>query len=173
MTTMEFTTRFAEFNKILFGFAMRITKNAEDAHDLLQEAAYRAFKNRHRFQIGTNFRAWMATIIKNTFINNYRKRSKRENLELPLDNVGFALENKNCENNALSNIVMKDLTALVEGLTDDYKIPFKMFFEGFHYEEIAEAMNIPIGTVKSRIFYARQQLKEKILDNFPQAHLGL
>jgi RNA polymerase sigma factor (sigma-70 family) len=173
MTTSEFTAKFNELNKTLFGIAMRITRNVEDAHDLMQEAALRAFKNRDRFQVGTNFRAWMATIMKNTFINNYRRNSKRKHLELPYDKFSFAIGNAKSEASATSHLMKAELDKMVEELNDGYKKPFKMFNEGYHYDEIADSMDIPMGTVKSRIFYARKQLKEKIRTNLPHAYPGM
>ncbi|MEZ4947857.1 MAG: sigma-70 family RNA polymerase sigma factor [Saprospiraceae bacterium] len=173
MTTHEFTARFTELNKTLFGIAMRITRNVEDANDLLQEAAMRAFKNRERFEMGTNFRAWMATIMKNTFINNYRRNSKRKHLEMPYEKFSFAIGNVKSEANATSNLMMEELDKMVDELGDGYKQPFKMFNEGYHYDEIADQMDIPMGTVKSRIFYARKQLKDKIRANFPHSYPGM
>lgn len=166
MSTLEFTNQYEKFHDLLFGFSMKITRNVEDARDLLQEATFRAFRNRERFKTGTNFRAWMATIIKNTFINKYRKDSKRKDLELPIDQFLFALENRKVGNEAEGNLMLTELQRMLNDLKEAYRLPFTMFYQGYHYDEIAEQMDIPIGTVKSRIFYARQQLKSAILERY-------
>lgn len=86
----------------------------------------------------------------------------RNKVEKPIEDFLYAVENKTVRNQAHSQIMQKELTGILDSLSDDYKVPFLMFFQGYHYDEIAEHMNLPIGTVKSRIFYARKQLKDMI-----------
>ena len=112
MTAIEFNCHFSSLQKKLLPFAYKLTNNLEDAKDLIQETALRAFNNKDKFETGTNFRAWVTTIMRT------------------LDTI--------------------------------YRKPFQLFFEGYKYEEIAEDMNLPIGTVKSRIFFARQKLMQTI-----------
>lgn len=167
MTTSEFNAKYQPLENLLFAFAMKLTRNTTNAQDLMQETLCRAFKNKDRFTIGTNFKAWITTIMRNNFINDYRKKKTRNKVEAPIEDFSYFVENKSVEGNANSIIMMKELTKMVESLTEDFKKPFTMFNDGFHYDEIAEAMNIPIGTVKSRIFFARKKLKGMV-----NAHYG-
>ncbi|MCB0662820.1 MAG: sigma-70 family RNA polymerase sigma factor [Saprospiraceae bacterium] len=162
MSTVDFKARFLEEEKILFGLAMKITRNVEDAKDLLQETAIRAFKNRHKFQVGTNFKAWMATIMKNVFINGYRKKKRRPSFDLPVEDLFVVNDRTVIRNAAPSNLMMEELQSNLDSLPADYRKPFTMYFEGYRYEEISDAMDIPLGTVKSRIYYARQRLRDQV-----------
>ena len=166
MTTTEFNNRYQPITGLLFAFAMKLTRNRVNAEDLMQETLCRAYKNRKRFQMGTNFKSWITTIMRNNFINDYRKQKTRNSVESPIEGFGYFIENKSVEGNANSIIMMKELTSLVDGLSNDFKQPFVMFKDGYHYDEIAEAMNIPIGTVKSRIFFARKKLKGMIKQQY-------
>ena len=101
--------------------------------------------------------------MRNTFINNYRKRKSRNHINQPVEDFSFALESKNAIPNAAEhNLRMKSYLKVIKSLKDIYSVPFMMFFQGYEYQEIAERLNIPIGTVKSRIFVARQKLRQKI-----------
>ena len=162
MSTIEFNCHFDNLQHKLLPFAYRLTNNYEDARDLIQETAMRAFNNKEKFETGTNFRAWVTTIMRNTFINIYRKKKNRATSSEPTDSYVFINENHAVENAAHSNITMKELQSILGELDIIYRKPFLLFFEGFKYEEIAESMDLPIGTVKSRIFFARQKLMESI-----------
>ncbi|MEZ4967943.1 MAG: RNA polymerase sigma factor, partial [Saprospiraceae bacterium] len=151
----------------LHSFAYNLTKNSEDAKDLYQETAYRALFNRDKFQPGTNFKAWMFTIMKNIFINNYRKKVKANTILDTTDNQYYINSgNHSTSNAAEGEIMLKELNAMVSALDDSIRVPFMMHFEGFKYQEIADELQLPLGTVKSRIFFARKELKEKILSNY-------
>jgi RNA polymerase sigma-70 factor (ECF subfamily) len=162
MSALEFNASFNKLYDLLFAFAMKLTRNKEDAKDLMQETAMLAYANLHRFEPGTHFKSWVSTIMRNSFINNYRKMKTRNKVEKPIEDFLYTVENKTVHNQANSMIMQKELTGILDSLSDDYKVPFLMFFQGYHYDEIAEHMNLPIGTVKSRIFYARKQLKDMI-----------
>jgi len=163
MSTIEFNDRFANMKVLLHSFAYNLTKNVEDSRDLFQETAFRALTNRDKFRPGTNFKAWLFTIMKNIFINNYRKKMKKNTIMDSTDN-NYYLNSGSAviANGAESNIMMKELTKMVDGLDDGIRIPFMMHYEGFKYQEIAEEMDLPLGTVKSRIFFARKELKALI-----------
>lgn len=163
MSTLEFDSKFDLLTIALRSFAYNLTKNDEDAKDLYQETAFRAMTNRDKFRPGTNFKAWCYTIMKNIFINNYRKKVKRKTILDSTDNAFYINSGSNAvSNQAGSNIMMKELNGMVSSLDDSIKKPFLMHFEGFKYQEIAEELALPLGTVKSRIFFARKALKEMV-----------
>ena len=167
MTTMEFNSRLNSLTTLLHSFAYNLTKNTEDAKDLYQETAFRALSNRDKFQPGTNFKAWMFTIMKNIFINNYRKKVKANTILDTTDNQYYLNSGSHATGNAAEgSIMLKELTSLVSSLDDSIRIPFLMHFEGFKYQEIADELQLPLGTVKSRIFFARKELKDKIMSNY-------
>ncbi len=163
MTHSEFYERFDQMSTLLHSFAYNLTKNVEDAKDLYQETAFRAMTNRDKFRPGTNFKAWLFTIMKNIFINNYRKKTKANTIMDSTDNMYYLNSGSTViSNGAESNIMMKELIKMIEELDDSVRIPFLMHYQGFKYQEIAEHLELPLGTVKSRIFFARKELKELI-----------
>lgn len=167
MTTIEFDKQFNKLSNLLHSFAYNLTKNGEDAKDLYQETAFRAMTNRDKFREGTNFKAWTFTIMKNIFINNYRKKMKQNTIIDSTDNMYYINSGTNTVNNgASSNIMMKELKTIIDKLDDSVRIPFMMHYEGFKYQEIADHLGLPLGTVKSRIFFARKELKDVIRNNY-------
>ena len=163
MSTIEFHDRFNQMSTLLHSFAYNLTKNVEDSKDLFQETAYRAFTNIDKFNPGTNFKAWLFTIMKNIFINNYRKKVKANTIIDSTDNLYFINSGSTIiANDAESNIMIKELTRMIEKLDDSIKIPFLMHYQGYKYQEIADDLDLPLGTVKSRIFFARKELKSVI-----------
>jgi RNA polymerase sigma-70 factor (ECF subfamily) len=148
---------------LLHAFAYNLTKNQEDAKDLYQETAFRAMTNRDKFRPGTNFKAWLFTIMKNIFINNYRKKVKANTIMDSTDNMYYINSGSSIINNdGESNIMMKELNKMIAALDDGIRIPFLMHYRGYKYQEIADHLELPLGTVKSRIFFARKELKEVI-----------
>ncbi|MBC6992774.1 RNA polymerase sigma factor [Neolewinella lacunae] len=163
MTQGEFFTEFSRMTSMLNAFAYNLTKNSEDAKDLYQETAFRAMTNRDKFRPGTNLKAWLFTIMKNIFINNYRKKVKANTIMDNTDNLYYINSGaETVENDADSNILIKELTGMIEVLDDSTRIPFLMHYQGFKYQEIADHLSLPLGTVKSRIFFARKDLKSQI-----------
>lgn len=168
MSQLEFYTRFDQLSTLLQAFAYNLTKNTEDAKDLFQETAFRAMTNRDKFRPGTNLKAWSFTIMKNIFINNYRKKAKANTIMDSTDNLYYLNSGRqSIANGAESNIMMEELIQMVSGLDDSIRIPFLMHYQGFKYQEIADHLDLPLGTVKSRIFFARKELKQLI-----KAHYG-
>ncbi len=161
MTNIEFESNIIGLKSPLKAFALNLTRDRDDALDLVQETYFRALSNQDKFHDGTNLKAWLLTIMKNIFINNYRKSSKRQTVvdssdNLFLINSGGAITANQAEN----DFVMKDLVKAINQLDEEYKKPFIMHYQGYKYEEIAETMHLPLGTVKSRIFFARKQMKD-------------
>ncbi len=163
MTALEFSYQIDQLTGSLRPFAMRLTKDVEDANDLLQETMLKAYTNRDKFSEGTNLKAWMYTIMKNTFITNYQRMVRRNTFIDTTDNFHFInSSDSTIHNNAPSNFILRDVRKAIDKLHENYKEPFMMHFRGFKYHEIAEKLNIPIGTVKNRIHIARKDLKDKL-----------
>ncbi|MBK9733696.1 MAG: RNA polymerase sigma factor [Saprospiraceae bacterium] len=163
MSTLEFNKNLDFLTDPLHAFAYSLTKNVEDAKDLYQETAFRAINNKEKFRPETNFKAWTFTIMKNIFINNYRKKIKSNTILDATDN-SFFIDSGSTEivNEAGRNILMKELHVMIDSLEDNIRIPFMMHYEGYKYNEIADEFELPLGTVKSRIFFARKALKDMI-----------
>lgn len=163
MTEAQFIDKYNEYQSALFNFARKLARNQSDAEDLVQETAIKAFRALHTFKDGTSFKSWAFTILKNTFISKYNRRKKRNVVNNPIEDFTFALENKySVRNDALSQIRYKELESSIEQLSYKSKLPFLMFVEGYQYNEISDMLNIPIGTVKSRINFARTKLKNDL-----------
>ncbi|UTA68112.1 MULTISPECIES: RNA polymerase sigma factor [Emticicia] len=163
MTTLEFNYAISKTSKALKPFAFRLTKDQEDANDLLQDTLVKAFMNREKYTDGTNLKAWLYTIMKNTFITNYQRIMRRNTFIDTTDNLHFINSTESSiENEAYSSFTMRDINHAVEALDENYRQPFMMHFSGFKYHEIAQKLKVPIGTVKNRIHIARKELKEKL-----------
>ena len=154
----------------LYNYALKIARNADDAQDLLQETYYKAFKNYHQFENGTNSKAWMFMILKNTFINNYRKL-KREPAKLDYDEIEDIYENiksdqtkdNNLDLDFYNNLLDDELSAALSKIPSKMREVFLLCdLEGYTYEEIAEITDIPIGTVRSRLHRARKLLQDEL-----------
>jgi RNA polymerase sigma-70 factor (ECF subfamily) len=147
----------------LNAFAYNLTKNSEEAKDLYQETAIRAITNKEKFNPGTNLKAWLFTIMKNIFINNYRKKMKKNTIIDNTDNMYFINSGSHIiDNDAGRNILMSELNKMIKNLDENFRIPFEMHFDGYKYQEISDELSLPLGTVKSRIFFARKELKKQI-----------
>jgi len=158
---------FRKITPSLNTFALNLTKNKEDACDLYQETAFRAIQNKDKFRLGTNFKAWLFTIMKNIFINNYRKKIKRNTIIDSTDNMFYINSGSSIiANGAESKIMMDELNKMVESLDNNIRKPFRMHFDGYKYQEISDELQLPLGTVKSRIFFARKTLKEKVIRHY-------
>ncbi len=163
MTALEFTFHLGKVSKSLKPFAMKLTRDYEEANDLLQDTLLKAFTNRDKYTEGTNLKAWLYTIMKNTFITNYQRMVRKNTFIDTTDNLHFINSMESSTNNeAISTFAMNDINNAVGSLEDAYKTPFMMHFRGFKYHEIAEKLDIPIGTVKNRIHIARKELKDRL-----------
>ncbi len=172
MTAIEFNEKFNSLTSQLQAFAYKLTSNMDDARDLYQETAYRAYKNMEKFQLNTNFKAWTMTIMKNIFINDYRKKSKSSVIFDGTENNYYLNSGKTAvKNEAGTNMMMEQLTQMIEELDEDLKVAFLMNYLGHKYQEIADELDIPLGTVKSRIFFARKELREKIEKRYQTKHI--
>ncbi|MCB9251242.1 MAG: RNA polymerase sigma factor [Flavobacteriales bacterium] len=163
MTSVEFSNLIQHERQTLKNYALTLTRNIEDANDLVQETMLKAFSYRNKFAVGTNLKGWLYIIMKNSFINNYRKLSRRKIVIDTSDN-GFLLDNASeVAYNAGERAFLKsDIDQAIRELPDDLRITFSMNMEGYKYHEIAEELDIPIGTVKTRIFVAKRKLRNRL-----------
>ena len=166
MTSIEFNTRLVQEKLSLKNFALSLTHNVDDACDLLQDTYLKAITYRSKFEESSNLKAWLFTIMKNTFINTYRRNTKIKQLISKGDEIALNRAFKqNSYNHSESLINAKEIIKQIEVLEEDYKIPFTRYYNGYKYEEIAKEMHLPLGTIKSRIFIARKILMNS-LKNF-------
>ncbi len=163
MTALEFSFHLGNVSKSLKPFAMKLTRDYEDANDLLQDTLLKAFTNREKYTEGTNLKAWLYTIMKNTFITNYQRMVRKNTFIDTSDDLHYInTMDSSTDNLALGAFAMADINKAVTALDESYKTPFMLYFRGFKYHEISEKLNIPIGTVKNRIHIARKELKEQL-----------
>ena len=163
MNAPEFNYSIYKMSKSLKPFAMRLTKDSEDANDLLQDTLMKAFLNREKYADGTNLKAWLYTIMKNTFITNYQRMMRKNTFIDTTENLHYLNSSDNViQNQAHSTFMLDDINGAIEKLEESFKTPFMMYFRGFKYHEIAVKLDIPIGTVKNRIHIARKELKDRL-----------
>lgn len=163
MTAIEFNTRIIGERSSLKNFAISLTHNMDDALDLLQETYLKALSYRSKFEDNTNLRAWLFTIMKNTFINSYRRETKTRQLISKGDDVAMSRAfRQNSYDHSESRMNAKEIVRRIEELPEDYQVPFTKYYNGYRYEEIASQMSLPLGTVKSRIFIARKLLMQQL-----------
>lgn len=169
MSQIEFAYEFNAFRGALMAFALNLVKDANDAEDLVQETAYKAFKYKQMYKPHTNFRAWLLTIMRNTFINDYRRKKRRQVLLDKTDNNFFLNSgDKPVNNEGETNVNLEEIEQIIEELEEMFRIPFLLNFKGYKYQEIADELDLPLGTVKSRIFFARKRLQEALKNRFDQ-----
>jgi RNA polymerase sigma-70 factor (ECF subfamily) len=165
MTAIEFNHALLQERSPLKSFALSLTHNRDDAEDLLQDTFLKALRYKDKYTDATNLKAWLYTIMKNTFINNYRRQVKArtfmaEKGEDSVKSIARSASHKETEQVLHASEIVK----AIDKLDEAYKKPFTRFYTGYHYHEIAQEMNLPIGTVKSRIFIARKMLMEELKD---------
>ena len=149
----------------LLRFAYKLTANREEANDLLQETSLKALDNEEKYVPDTNFKGWMYTIMRNIFINNYRKIVRDQTYVDQTDNLfHLNLPQDSGFESTEGAYDLKEMHRVVNALPKEYKVPFSMHVSGFKYREIAEKLELPLGTVKSRIFFTRQRLQQELKD---------
>ena len=165
MKSLSFRKDLIGVQEELLRFAYKLTADREEANDLLQETSLKALDNEEKYVPDTNFKGWMYTIMRNIFINNYRKIVRDQtfvdqtdnyyHLNLPQDSGFISTEGA---------YDLKEMHRIVNALPKEYKVPFSMHVSGFKYREIADNLGLPLGTVKSRIFFTRQRLQQELKD---------
>lgn len=157
----NFETEIISMESSLQRYAYTLTLDSDDAKDLVQETYYKALNNQDKFDSQTNLKAWLYTIMKNTFINDYRRRVKKQAI-FNKDVQEYVINSRPAEANPESDFNFKELTVMVNSLEPEFRIPFQMHDSGYKYQEIADELGLYLGTVKSRIHFSRQKLIEKL-----------
>jgi len=159
MTAHDLDNMIVLHSDFLRPYAVTLTKDHEEAKDLFQETIMRALLNREKYQFGTNLKAWLYTIMRNIFINKYRRNKKFRKVEnatmteLPVYTVDTTVHNE-----GWSMLRMQEIKNAIDTLPRSSRISFELHYTGYKYQEIAKLMNEPLGTIKSRIHFARKSL---------------
>ena len=160
---LNFDSMITPYRAKLKAYAMGFTNDEENANDLMQDTLLKAITYYNKFKEGTNLKGWLYTIMKNTFINNYRRFVKISSFVTKTDDISSSqLSYSATLNGGEQKFVMDDIKSALSNLQEEYYVPFTMYFEGFKYHEIAEQLDIPIGTVKTRIHVARKSMKKTL-----------
>lgn len=168
MTAIEFNHKLVTLQDQLSNFAFMLTTNDEEAKDLVQDTYVKAISNRDKFKPDTNLKAWTYTIMKNTFINNYRRNIKTNTILDTTDDLYYLNNSRTADaDSPESRISMNEIKKGIESLEEEHRKPFEMHTAGYKYKEIADALALSIGTVKSRIFFTRKKLMENLNEYKP------
>jgi len=163
MSTIEFNHQLSSLHSVLRAFTRNFTSDRDEGLDLVQDTILKALTYKDKFQAETNLKAWLFTIMRNTFINNYRKNQRaKTSLDHTKELYFLNVEDTHTFNGPASAFEYKDIWSHVNSLHPELLIPFKMHTSGYKYHEIAEQQNIPIGTVKNRIHKARKEIQKKL-----------
>lgn len=165
MESKTFQAKLIKLQSNMLNFAYILTSNRDDAYDLLQDTTLKVLDNKDKYVDNVNFKGWVFTIMRNLFINNYRKIVRSGTvLDLTEDLYHLNLPQNSGYESPEGSLASKEITAIIESFEDSYKVPFSMHVAGYKYAEIAEHTGLPLGTVKSRIFFARQRLQRVLKD---------
>lgn len=161
----SFQERLLGLQSNLLSFAYQLTTNREQAEDLLQDTALKALDNEDKYVDNVNFKGWIFTIMRNIFINNYRQNVRKATVvDQTEDLYHLNVSQDSGLGTPEGSYAVKEITVAMNSFSEEYREPFNLFVAGYKYNEIAEKLNVPIGTVKSRIFFARKQLRNQLKD---------
>jgi len=165
MESAKFKDNLMALQDNMLNFAYMLTSNRDDAYDLLQDTTLKALDNEDRYAENLNFKGWVFTIMRNIFINNYRRNVRNATIVDTTENLyHINLSQDSGIESPEGSFGAREITDAINEFSDDYRIPFSMHVAGYKYNEIAEKMNLPLGTVKSRIFQARRRLQYRFRD---------
>lgn len=165
MKSISFRKDLLSIQEELLRFAYKLTSDREEANDLLQETSLKALDNEDKYVPDTNFKGWMYTIMRNIFINNYRKVVRDQTFVDQTDNLYYLSLPQDAGFDSTEGAYdIKEIHRVMNALPKSYKVPFAMHVSGFKYREIADKLHLPLGTVKSRIFFTRQRLQDELRD---------
>lgn len=164
MNSRKFQDRLVALQSNMLNFAYILTSNRDDAYDLLQDTTLKALDNEDKYLDNTNFKGWVFTIMRNIFINNYRRNARSAMVLDSTDDLYHLNAPQQVYSSPENSYAVNEVYDAIDGFSPEYKVPFSLHLRGFKYAEIAQRMNLPVGTIKSRIYYARQKLRLKLRD---------
>ena len=165
MKSEKFQSNLMQLQSNLLNFAYMLTSNRDDAYDLLQDTTLKALDNEDKYAENTNFKGWVFTIMRNIFINNYRRVARSATvIDQTEDYYHLNISQDSGFETPEGSFSANEITDAIEAFPEKYRVPFSMHVAGYKYNEIADKMNLPLGTVKSRIFFARQELQQRFAD---------
>ena len=163
MNALQFQKKLLSMQENMMNFALMLTANRDDAQDLMQDTTLKVLDNQEKFVDNINFKGWVLTVMRNIFINNYHKIVRTQTVvDQGVDLYNLDVVNDSGFDSPDGAYQIKEITKAINSLNDELKIPFSMFLSGYKYNEIAEKLCVPLGTVKSRIFFTRQKLQEEL-----------
>jgi RNA polymerase sigma-70 factor (ECF subfamily) len=164
MKAHDITQEIVSLRPTLRLFTHRFTRDKEESLDLVQDTLLKALTYKDKFSADTNLKGWLFTIMRNTFINNYRKSQRAKTSHDDTKELRHLnIEDKHTFTSPETNFEYHDIWKNVNEVKEEFQIPFKMFLSGYKYNEISEHLDIPIGTVKNRIFQARKEIQKKLV----------
>lgn len=165
MNALQFQKQLLSLQDNMMNFALMLTANREDAQDLLQDTTLKVLNNQDKFIDNVNFKGWVLTVMRNIFINDYHKTVRAQTvIDQGVDVYNVDVLNDSGFDSPDGSYQIQEITNAINRLNDDLQIPFSMYLSGYKYNEIADRLNVPLGTVKSRIFFARQELQKELKD---------
>lgn len=169
MNALQFQQKLLSMQDNMMNFALMLTANKDDAQDLLQDTTLKVLDNQDKFVDNINFKGWVLTVMRNIFINNYHKIVRSQMIiEQDVDLYNLEIVNDSGFDSPDGSYQIQEITDIINKLNTELKVPFSMYVSGYKYNEIAEKLNIPLGTIKSRIFFARQELQRKLKDFYKE-----
>ena len=165
MNALQFQKKLLSMQENMMNFALMLTANRDDAQDLMQDTTLKVLDNQTKFVDNVNFKGWVLTIMRNIFINNYHRWVRTQTVvDQSVDLYNLDVVNESPSNSPDSSCHIQEIASAISGLNTELRIPFSMYVSGYKYQEIADKLQIPLGTVKSRIFFARQELQKVLKD---------
>ena len=162
---ISFESKLINLQDNMMNFAMTLTANRDKAKDLTQESMLKVLDNKEKYYDNVNFKGWVFTIMHNLFVNNYRKMVRSQTMVDSTENLyHLNLTQNSGFDSPEGSYTLSEIQKVMNSFTDEYKVPFQMHVEGYKYEEIAQEMGLAVGTVKSRIFFARKRMQEMLKD---------
>lgn len=161
MNALQFQKKLLSMQENMMNFALMLTANRDDAQDLMQDTTLKVLDNQEKFVDNINFKGWVLTVMRNIFINNYHKIVRTQTVvDQGVDLYNLDVVNDSGFDSPDGAYQIQEITKAINGLNNELKVPFSMFLSGYKYNEIADKLDVPLGTVKSRIFFARQELQK-------------
>jgi RNA polymerase sigma-70 factor (ECF subfamily) len=165
MTALQFQEKLVNLQDNMMNFALTLTSNRDDAQDLLQDTTLKVLGNREKFTDNVNFKGWVLTVMRNIFINDYHKAVRAQSvIDQDTDVYNVDVLNDSGFDTPDGSMQIQEITGAINRLNEDLRVPFSLYVSGYKYNEIADTLAMPLGTIKSRIFFARQELQKQLKD---------